>query len=288
MAIGFVDLPGLSGTVQEKIYERAERLLRELNVAKPLVEFKSDLSHMDPRQYNMRPKLDGAVELGEHDDLASPQRFDNIAGNTVTPTTIGEQVFITDDRTKKDADVIKDVSFELASNLALQDEIALLNCVASFTDVIGDGSADLSLVHLRNAVTHLNQRGFRMHRKIAVLDDWQYDPIAKALDANSSPTNVSERLKESVQGAWYVRSLGDLDIYVTSNVVKPTGTSAKGGVFVRDAILYDERTPFYIEPQRDASARGTELNAFVKRGIGAWAPNRGITLHSKITVPALA
>lgn len=288
MAIGYVDLPGVSGTMQEKIYEDAERLVREMNVAPALVAHKDDIEHMDPRQYNMRPKLNGAQELGEHDDLASPQRFDNIPGNIVTPTTIGEQVFITDDRTKKDAEVIEDVSFELASSLALQDEIALLNCVASFPEVIGDGSADLSLTMLRNAVTHLNNRGLRMYRKIAVLEDWQYDPIAKALDANSSPTNVSEKLKDTVQGAWYIRSLGDLDIYVTSNVVKPTAGTAKGGVFVRDAILYDERRAFYIEPQRDASARGVEMNAFVKRGIGHWAPNRGITLHTKITVPALS
>lgn len=287
MATGYADVPGLSGTTQATIFEDAVRLDREINIAKALVEFKSDLSDMRPRQYNMRPTLE-AVELGEHDDLVSPQEFDNAAGNIVTPVRVGSQVFLTDPREAQDAGVRADISAELATGIALKDEIALLTAVSSFTEFIGTGVAATTIADLRTAVSTLNTRGHRMKRKIAILDEWQWYPIATALDVNSTPTNVSERIKESVQGSWYVTSMGDLDIYVTSNTVKSSATAAKGAVFVRDAILFDERKAMHGEAERDASREGVELNMFEWRGIGKWAPSRGITLHGLISVPTLA
>jgi hypothetical protein len=282
----FADVAGLSGTVQEKIFEDAVRLDREVNIAKGLVEFKSDLSDMRPRQYNLLPTL-AAQSLGEYDDLASAQAFNQTPGNIVSPERVGNQVFLTDPREAQDPGVQADIARELAEGIALKDEIALLTQVSTFDKTIGDGTAATSIEDLRKAVSYLNSKGFRMRRKVAVLDEWQWFAIARLLDVNSTPTNVSERIKESVQGSWYVTSMGDLDIFVTSNVVKPTGTTAKGGVFVKDAIIFDERRGLHLEPQRDASREGTEINLHEWRGIGKWAPGRGITMHGLIAPPSI-
>lgn len=288
--MAFVDVAGLSGTVQEKIYEDAKRLDREANVVKPLVEFMSDLSDMRPRQYNMRPKLK-AQKLGEYDDLANAQPFDNIPGNIITPIRVGGQYLVTDPRIAQDPKVQAAAAAELAEGLMLEDENDLLACVANLGRTIGDGSAATSLTNIRTAVSWLNTKGGRMKDKIVVLDEWQWFPIAAQLDATATPTNVSERIKDSVQGAWYITTIGmNTHVFVTSNTVKTGADStlaAKGGVFLRDAIGYDERKAPHGETERDASRQATEMNLHSWRGIGLWAPDRGITLHGKITEPDL-
>jgi hypothetical protein len=52
-------------------------------------------------------------------------------------------------------------------------------------------------------------------------------------------------------------------------------------MFARQAIALDIRRPFRIEPERDASRRGIELNASMIFGAGLWRPTFGVQVLLK-------
>lgn len=60
---------------------------------------------------------------------------------------------------------------------------------------------------------------------------------------------------------------------------------ARGGIFTRDAIAWDLRRGFRIEPDRDPSARATELNATMIYAAAVWRAARGVQLRSDASKP---
>jgi hypothetical protein len=81
-----------------------------------------------------------------------------------------------------------------------------------------------------------------------------------------------------------------VDDNVTGDTVTIAGTTAgagyaTGGFFTQDAIALDIRRGLRIEPERDASARATELNASAIYASGLWRGYRGIKLLSDATAP---
>lgn len=272
---------GLTGTQIEKIYEDAVHVDRELNVMKQLVMVKNDRSDTLPRQYNERPTLT-AAEVAEYDDYNAAQLFTNTAGNTVTPTDKITQVFVTDDRRRDDKNVESAVAYEMGAALALKGETALLNLLDGFERTLGTAGVPLTWAEIRLAKARLNALGFRMKRKRCVLDEFQWLQLASEIDLDAAAKNTADSIKEQVQNAWYVTSIGDVDFYQTAETKKVAG-DAVGGMFVADAILYDERVAPYLEGQRDASFRADELNMVEKYGLGLWRPNAGITLLGDVS-----
>lgn len=60
---------------------------------------------------------------------------------------------------------------------------------------------------------------------------------------------------------------------------------ARAAMFSRDSMALDLRRGFYIEPERDASLRATELNSTMIYGTGVWRATRGIILKSDASLP---
>lgn len=73
------------------------------------------------------------------------------------------------------------------------------------------------------------------------------------------------------------------DIIVTAGV--SPSSYARGGIFTRDALAFDLRRGLRVEPERDASARWTELNASMIYAASEWRAERGIELRSNSTGP---
>jgi hypothetical protein len=72
-------------------------------------------------------------------------------------------------------------------------------------------------------------------------------------------------------------------VFVSANI--GTGTSVFGGMFSRNAMALDMRRSFRLEPERDASRRGIELNASSVYAYGVWRPQYGVALNSAGTTP---
>ena len=119
------------------------------------------------------------------------------------------------------------------------------------------------------------------------LSPYQWQPLAKAASvASTSATNASpDLLNEVNKGMFFVKQVGGLFIYTTSNISSDASDDAVGGMWSRDAIALDIRTQPYIERERDASRRGTELNLSTTYGHGVWRPTFGIKLVFDNAVP---
>lgn len=60
---------------------------------------------------------------------------------------------------------------------------------------------------------------------------------------------------------------------------------ANSAIYSRDALAFDLRRGIRIEPQRDASRRGVELNATAVYAAGEWRHDRGVVLRSDASAP---
>lgn len=69
---------------------------------------------------------------------------------------------------------------------------------------------------------------------------------------------------------------GPVDIYTSTNCTTSGGTAAYAAMFTRDALALDIRQAMKIEPERDASRRGWELNVTAEFAHGIWRPTFGV------------
>jgi hypothetical protein len=103
--------------------------------------------------------------------------------------------------------------------------------------------------------------------------------IAPGVTVTNSPSIQDEFIRQ-----FYVNTVGGVDIFLTANI--SVGTSVFGALFNRDAMALDMRRAFRLEPERDASRRGLELNASSIYAYGVWRPEYGIAINTAGTAPA--
>jgi hypothetical protein len=86
----------------------------------------------------------------------------------------------------------------------------------------------------------------------------------------SSPAWMDSLASNFYQGSW-----GGIDFFVDGNIT--SGTAATAAMFHMDAMAFDLRKAFGVEPQRDASrgGGGWELNASMWFGAGVYRPAFG-------------
>ncbi|TXH08571.1 MAG: hypothetical protein E6R04_10380 [Spirochaetes bacterium] len=286
MAVGISGTLGMDGTRADKVYEDAVHVARERNVMASLVLVKDDRNDDLPRQYNEHPTLT-STEVGEYDDIATATKFDRAAGATVTPKEEAVQVILTDKRRRAEGEsVYSAIAFELGDALAKKVEQDLLGLFPSFTLAKGSAGSDLAFQQLFAAQAVLNGQGHRGKRKHCVLHEYQWFGMANSVSLEQSMKNTPEVLRNELAGKWYVGSIGEMDIFVTSEIDIDASDDAVGAIFVPEAILLDKRKAPTLEIERDASRRADELNMTVEYGVGLWAPNAGVKLTGDATVPA--
>jgi hypothetical protein len=103
--------------------------------------------------------------------------------------------------------------------------------------------------------------------------------------ASSSATNAAPSLLEEVNNMFFVKQVGGVFIFVSSNLTIDSNDDAKPGMWSRDAIALDIRRQPRIEPERDASRRGWELNLSTIYGKGVWRPTFGVQGIFDCTAP---
>jgi hypothetical protein len=64
-----------------------------------------------------------------------------------------------------------------------------------------------------------------------------------------------------------------------------SGVDFRGAVFPRSAIAIDWRRPIRVEPERDASRRGTEFNMSAIYAHGVWRANLGVQMIFDAAAP---
>jgi hypothetical protein len=225
-------------------------------------------------------------QITDSDDLTS-QAFTPAVAGTVTPSFFGAQFFITDRRRRSDPHTVQsDAARELGEAAAKHVQRNMLTNLASFTGgTVGSAGGTLTWGNIYAGIAKLKQQNPR-GQFYGILGNGQWYHLGTPTVPAGNQTNAPAFQDNVMLNYWVGRWFG-VDWFTSNDVSGFNGTAAKGGVFTREALAYDERLPFNIRPERDESrgGGGFELNATMEYGHGVWRPAFGVTLLGTDVVP---
>lgn len=274
-------VPQISQFVDD-IHEAALYVAQERFVMNRLVKQSRarGMAARDVTQY-----VEGTVDtdLGELEDL-TPSLFQRQLLARIVPKEIGKQYLITDRRIETDTeDVMADAALELGYEIGKQVEVDLLACFNSFTGgSVGAAGSALTWTNIYEARTRLAAANVPPPYNV-VLHEWQWFDLAIVTNVAAGTVAHSMDIRNTIQSQYYLGSQGDMNFYVSALPAVDGNDDTVGGVFNPNAIIFDLRRPFRIEPQRDASLRAWELNATMIYGAGIWRPRYGVKVISDVT-----
>lgn len=267
------------------IYERSVFVAREMNLMSNLVSNYSAQGWMG-RTFSTRPQI-SAETVADGVDYSNPTTFNKSLVGTLTPAEAIAQVILTDQDMETDPDgAMQDAAFELGAAIAAKIDTDLTAIFSSFSTDKGPGTGQTNTIaDLASAVAVVRNRMKRAGPVNAVLHPYQWHDIWALLGQPAATYPAIQEIANQAMRDYYVSSLLTLSIYTSSNV-PVSGTDATGGVFNQDSIALDTRRPYRLEPERDASLRGTELNATAGYAVGLGKrPTFGVKFMGDVTEP---
>lgn len=274
----------ISGYIQT-IYEDALFIARENSVMPALVtQFSDTTDEAKPRQ---RSDWSSATitGIGETDDLQS-QAFTPSPGSTLTPGEAGGQFFLPDKRVSADPFGVRNAAaMELGMAMASKINSDLLGDIASLTGgTVGSAGTTITWGHFFAAKAQLANATKKAGPYVCVLHEYQWFQLAKSAAVAATVTNAP-MFQDEVMRRWYIGTVGDVDIYITTDLTIDGSGDAKGGMWNRAALAFDGRRAPRLEPERDASRRGWELNMTAAYAHGVWRETFGILMHFDCATP---
>ena len=264
------------------VWADAMLLARENNVMGGLVKVFTDMSGAAVRK---NAKYGGATvnTINEVDDLAS-QAFTPSVDQTLTPYEYGAQYFITDLRIESDpfGVIANDAANDLGLALGVKVDTLLASAFSSFTGgTVGGTTTNFSWANFYAALGRM-RRALAPRPWVCVVSPEQYACLGTSIAPGVTVTN-SPYIQDEFINQYFVSNVSGVDIFVDANI----GTAASGvhaGMFSPMALGLDWRRAPRIEPQRDASRRGLELNMSAVLAYGVWRPQFGIDINTAGTL----
>jgi hypothetical protein len=273
MTTGFVDEAAIDSLVQT-VYEDAMLVARDNNLATSLVTVFNDRTGVAPRQ-NFAYGTATLQTVAEDDDLVS-QTFTPSADQTLTPAEAAAQFFLTDLRMETDMFQVRtEAAMELGMATASKIDVDIFSDIPSLTGGSVGTSGSVCTWAYFMAMEALLRIQNAPRPWVFVCTPAQWNSLAQAASIAGTRTNAPDGLLASVAANYYVTSYNGVAIFVTQNL--PTSsTDAYAGMFSRNAMAYDNRRAPRLEPERDASRRGIELNMSTVYAHGIWRPQYGV------------
>jgi hypothetical protein len=264
------------------VWEDAMLIARDNNVMSGLVTGFGDLQGLAVRT---NAKYGTAVfnQITEVDDLTS-QALTPSSDQTLTPYEYGAQFFITDSRVETDIFAFRqDAARELGASYGQKIDGQLAGLFSSLTGgTVGGTSTNMVWADFFGAITKM-RRAIAPRPWVCVLTPEQWYCLGTAVAPGVTVTN-SPFIQDEFLRQFFVSNVAGVDIFLTANIA--AGTGVFGAMFSRSAMALDMRRPFRVEPERDASRRGLELNASSIYAYGLWRPQYGIAIQTAGTAPA--
>jgi len=272
----------ISSYIQE-IFADALHIARDNNVMRSLVTVYTDQTGDNPRQ-NSEYNSVTINAIGEADDLASQAITPSVIA-TLTPAEYGAQYFLTDRRLDTDPFQLRnDAAMELGMGLAQDVESKLLSNFSGLTGgTVGAAGSAMSWGLLTAAITRLRAQN-APGPYYCVMHPYQYHLLGQAASVAGAQFQTGD-LMDQVQSTWFIGRAMGTDFYLSSNIEIDGDGDATAAVFSRQAIALDVRRPPRIEPERDASRRGIELNLTSVYAHGVWRPKFGVQIVTDASAP---
>jgi hypothetical protein len=259
----------------QTIYEASILVARDNNVMTGLVRTFNDRTGLASRSNSQYNGLT-VNSIAETDDLTG-QAFTPSPISTLTPSEAGGQYFLTDSRVESDPFAVRnDASADMGGAMATKMETDLIGNFTSFTGgTVGAAGTAITWGHIfaMEARLRANKAPYPYY---LCLHPYQWQPLAKAASVSGTASNAAASLLEEVNSMFFVRQVGGVLLFISANIPTISGDDAYVGMWSRDAMALDVRRQPRIEPQRDASRRGWELNLSTVYAHGVWRPTFGI------------
>lgn len=280
----WADVSAIAQSVQEDAYF----IVREAAVLQSLVTVKGDMKGMNLRKsykYNSAT----AKTVGEGDDLTS-DAFTPSADQTLTPQEIGLQFFITDARRDSDApeDIMNDAAKELGFAATDKIESDLIGDMASLTGgTIGAAGTAITWGYVSAAIAQARNASKSMVVPLyCVIHGYQAAVLAKTASVAGASVVNAPATTDQITKQGMVQAFAFMGVPIYQVFASPDGNDDfTGGVFPKSAIAIDWRRPIRVEPERNASKRGLELNMSAIYAHGVWRPTLGIKMIFDATAP---
>lgn len=264
------------------VWEDSMLIARENSVMTALVKVFNDRNGLAVRK---NTKYNGVTinQIGESDDLTS-QAFTPTEDQTLTPYEYGAQYFVTDSRRESDIyNVMSEAATDLGQGMGVKVDTFLSGLFSSLTGgTSGAAGSDMTWATFFSALTKM-RRALAPRPWIAVLTPEQYACMGTAVAPGVTVTN-SPYIQDEIVKQFFVSNVAGVDIYLDANIA--VGTSVYGAMFSPTAMALDWRRAPRIEPERDASRRGNELNLSAVFAYGVWRPQYGVAINTAGTAPA--
>ncbi len=267
----------------QTIFEGALLVSREQNLAAGLVTRFGDRIDSNVRS---RSEYGTATinQIAETDDLAS-QAFTPAVVNSLTPYEYGAQFFVTDKRQEDDPFGARaDAALELGQAMAEKIDTQIFGCFNEFTGgtISSSGTAlTWSNVAAMMSIMRANKVPYPWY---LVVHPYMYHSLGTAASVVGASTNAAPSLLEGVQRSFWVASFGPVQVFTSVNTEMATN-DGYAGMFHPAALALDIRRAPRLEPERDASRRGIELNLSAKYAYGVWRPKWGVYAQVLCTAP---
>jgi len=216
-----------------------------------------------------------AADLTEGTDMTSTTV--STSSVSIAVGEVGAQVFLTDMAAMGNGDPARELGTVLGNAIATkmdQDIIALFD---GFSASLGATTVELSVSDLFKAAATLRANKV-MGRMAAVLHPYQAYSLKANLTNSFTDPNGGDLQNEAMRNG-YVGTIAGIDIYESANLTIDGSGDAKGAVFAPEALAMAMKRDFIIEPQRDASNRGWELNATAVYGVGELDDSYGVEMY---------
>lgn len=274
-------------SIAQNIQEDAIFIVREAGVMQNLVTVFRDATGLNPRvgyKYNAGT----AQVVGEADDLTS-RAFTPSADQTLTPFEIGLQFFVTDSRAESDApeNIITDASRELGFAALDLVESHLIGDMASLTGgSVGASGTAITWGYVSAAIAQARYVNKSISVPLAcVVHGYQAAVLAKSASIAGATTIAAPGVADQVTRQGLSQAFVFMGVPIYQVFGGLSGADFTGGVFPRLALAIDWRRGIRVEPQRDASRRGTEFNMSAVYAHGVWRPDRGIKMVFDASAP---
>lgn len=274
-------------SIAQRVEHDAYFIVREMGVYQKLITNFNDSSGMNLRR-SYKYNAGTAQVVGDEDDLTS-SAFTPEADQTLTPFEIGLQFFITDARAESDLpeNIIADATQELGFAALDKVESDIYGDVASLTGgTVGAGTATITWGYVAAAIAQAREANkSNSVPLVCVVHNYQWAVLAKAASvAGASVYANSPGWTEEMTRNGYVAQFMGVPLYQTFQE-RTTGTAFYGAVFPKKALAIDWRRPVRLEPERNASRRGWELNMSAIYDTGVWRPELGVQLYCLAETP---
>ena len=216
-----------------------------------------------------------AAALTEGTDMTSTTV--STSSVSITVAEVGAQVFLTDMAAMGAGNPADELGTVLGNSIATKMDTDVIALFDGFSTSLGATTTELTAAYLFQAAATLRANK-APGRLVGVFHPYQVYALKANLTNTFANPNGGDLQNEAMRTG-YVGTIAGIDIFESANITVDGSGDAKGCVFAPEAMAMAMKRDFNLEPERDASNRGFEVNATAIYGVGELDDAYGVEMY---------